>query len=329
MPGVDADDYDDPEILDSPTKHNSQRYIEKKSADQSWDIRFSASPVSGISLISTYRRDVFSNTPDTPIRSRINNSGEYIGPDSAVMSSSKVRGVRLEVETAVNMWTGLHWTLRGTRAVGNFSRCGISVGAGNINGLVVSLFWSRLRQTISVPIMICPEQFVDHQAVVLAVGVPWVLYALVDFGLVRPLALRKRKQEIAKRKRQLRESVVKRRREAMESQNIMLALVQWKQEKEREDGGLVILRAEYGVKECKKQPQGEFANVTIALANLVEDQQLVLSRKLVKAQLTGFFDPAPLTRKVLRIRYLFKGKEHFVEFKDKEDVMIPLRSHET
>lgn len=41
----------------------------------------------------------------------------------------------------------------------------------------------------------------------------------------------------------------------------------------------------------------------------------------------GCYDPAPLAAKVLRVRYLFANEEHFVEVKDDQDLVCPMKSH--
>jgi DnaJ family protein C protein 11 len=41
----------------------------------------------------------------------------------------------------------------------------------------------------------------------------------------------------------------------------------------------------------------------------------------------GFYDPAPLLPKRLKIWYTFQGRDHFVEVGDKERVACPMRTH--
>lgn len=47
----------------------------------------------------------------------------------------------------------------------------------------------------------------------------------------------------------------------------------------------------------------------------------------LQTQILGFYDPAPLKSKVLRVRYLFAGQEHFVEVNDNESLVCPKDSH--
>ena len=49
---------------------------------------------------------------------------------------------------------------------------------------------------------------------------------------------------------------------------------------------------------------------------------------MLQARIIGFYDPAPLKPKKLRIRYLFAAKEHFMEAGDNEDIVCPKRDHE-
>jgi len=113
----------------------------------------------------------------------------------------------------------------------------------------------------------------------------------------------------------------------------MSPLVENRQAFERDQGGLVILSATYGVRETAPGAKsvwqvGEVADVTEALAALVDGGQLTLPRGLRKSQIIGFYDPAPLKKKCLVVQYLYDGREHSVEVFGNEALSIPMRAHE-
>lgn len=95
----------------------------------------------------------------------------------------------------------------------------------------------------------------------------------------------------------------------------------------RQRGGLVIASAKYGVRDA---PPDEVADVTIAVAALINgddgDGRLFIPAGLRKSRLLGFWDPAPLSPaddKVLRVRYLWRGKERTVEVGELEELRLP------
>lgn len=51
---------------------------------------------------------------------------------------------------------------------------------------------------------------------------------------------------------------------------------------------------------------------------------LPISHIVRQAALQGFSDPAPFASKVLRIRYLFRGRMHYAEIPDYLPVVLPL-----
>ena len=66
-------------------------------------------------------------------------------------------------------------------------------------------------------------------------------------------------------------------------------------------------------------------STTVALSALVTNSQLVIPPGRSKASLLGFYDCAMGEPKKLRIKYLFKGREHYVEVIDTAAVAAPLR----
>ncbi|CAO1618942.1 unnamed protein product [Parajaminaea phylloscopi] len=71
-----------------------------------------------------------------------------------------------------------------------------------------------------------------------------------------------------------------------------------------------------------------FCDVKVPLQALVNKSKLVIPGGRGKANLLGFYDPAMGEKKVLRVRYLFRGQIHDATFADKDAVAAPMRSHQ-
>lgn len=323
-------------------------------AQAAWDFQVDASPY-GSSLSVVYGRDVFGKASGPPLQSEWTGSGDLADPTSSTVAPKAARGVRLELQGTVGLDLSLNWTLRGTRQVGDFTSIGLTVGLQGARGLIVSVLWKRLGQYIDVPVAVCPAEILSKEAVMWAVAVPWATYIAVDYGFMRTAARRQRKEIKARRRKELRKLLEKRKAEAGEATSLMKDQVQRRQRRERGKGGLVILKAEYGVLQSQHKGRldvtdedvwkpGEVTDVTIALAALVDSGQLDLPRQMVKvspfddgfsvlahpsqSQILGFYDPAPLSPKVLRVHYLFADKEHIVTVADGEPLRCPMRTHE-
>lgn len=115
--------------------------------------------------------------------------------------------------------------------------------------------------------------------------------------------------------------------------------------------GLVVKKATYGPSEQDDDTKGLNVDVTIAVQALVHNSQvyvpghrskvspffgcgfhhasLSLLWKLSDYQhqsgIQGFLDPTPSLEKSLRVRYLFRGNEHYAEIPDYLPVILPLK----
>jgi len=104
--------------------------------------------------------------------------------------------------------------------------------------------------------------------------------------------------------------------------------------------GLIIQEAAYGAVETDRDDLYVTLNVTTQLQALVRNSQLHIpggdSRVLfsltcfdlfftsLQTALQGFSDPAPFVPKSLRIRYLFRNRDHYAEIPDHLPVVLPL-----
>lgn len=329
---IQTDEEDDMHTMDANIGSDEQTKTSKDPPkNSSWHVAADSSPYNA-KLSVTWGRDLFVRATEYPIRSRIMKSGEAIGRTNHFNVLSG-RGVRLEIEGEVGLNSSLGAIVRGVRRIGNFTTIGVGIGVNPQRGLFISLSWSRLNQNIILPVVILSQEQVDLKSLFWALAIPWATYAAVEFVVLRPRLQSQRRKMIEKKRTELRENVSKRKSEAMQALELMRPLVDHRQAIEREQGGLVILRAEYGVRtvgpnsSATWQP-GEVADVTVALAALVDGGQLTLPRGLHKSQIIGFWDPAPLKKKHLTVDYLFGGRQHHAEVTRDEALSIPMRAHE-
>ncbi|TID07259.1 putative J domain-containing protein C63.03 [Colletotrichum higginsianum] len=237
---------------------------------------------------------------------------------------------RLELELCSNTLLDGYVAVRNLWAVSRFSKLGLELGASP-HSLHLSLYWSRLGQRLSVPVLLSPHAEHSGAAILFCcAGVaPLVAFAARHF-LARPR--RTRPTEV-----DLQAYVARKRAAADEVASLLAGAVEARQRVERQRGGLVVLSAKFGVKNEGGDGGGgdgdnddgddwaaeEVADVTLAVAALVEDGGLRIPAGVRKGSLLGFWDPAPLRRKALHVRYLWRGKEGTVEVMGRDELVLP------
>ncbi|KAL2258087.1 hypothetical protein VTK26DRAFT_8741 [Humicola hyalothermophila] len=231
-------------------------------------------------------------------------------------------GSRGEVELAGSARRDFFLAFRVLKRIGRFSKAGLEVGISPSN-LHLSLYWSRLGQRISLPFLAAAKASFFSSRLLF-----WT--AVFPFAALAAWELYKQQQRLRAtaaaadalgQEKRMQEYIARRRAEADELTVIMATGVEPRQSAERRRAGLVIVSAKYGVRDA---PPEEVADVTIALAALVDDQgRLVIPGGVRKSQLPGFWDPAPLSAKVLSVRYLWQGKELAVEVSGREELRLP------
>ncbi|OJI88181.1 hypothetical protein ABZX51_009188 [Aspergillus tubingensis] len=316
------------EVEDEDEEFEMLRRQQRKEigAAEAWQTNVTATPMQ-TTLSFVYSRNVFSGkSAYERLRSEWSSEGHHALPED-----NEPRSVRVNVETTVGRDLALGWHIEGTRQVGDFTRMGLGVGVRDMQGLVVTVSWSRLGQKIRVPISVIPFGLVDVDVAAMAIICPWLAYCALEFGFIRPRERKRHRRAIARRQKQLRRLVPKKRAESQEAIEIMTEQVQRRQAKEAKQGGLVILRAEYGYYPSKKDRENgrglEVTDVSIPVAALVDHGQLAIPKEMAKSHILGFHDPAPLLPKMLKIWYNYHGQEHYVEAKETEDISCPMRSH--
>jgi DnaJ family protein C protein 11 len=209
--------------------------------------------------------------------------------------------------------------LRALKRVGRFSKLGFEVGVSPSN-LHLSFYWSRLGQRINIPFLLATKSNMSTELVFWTTVLPFLGFGVAEI-FSRSRATRKlKKPREQKSGAKLQEYVARRRAEADELTVVLANGVEPRQRAERQAGGLVILSAKYSVKGA---PSEEVADVTVAVAALVDNGEVLIPKGLRKSHLLGFWDPAPLESKVLFVRYLYQGKEYSVEGVGEQELRLP------
>ncbi|KAH7321348.1 hypothetical protein B0I35DRAFT_477841 [Stachybotrys elegans] len=230
------------------------------------------------------------------------------------------RSHRQEVELSANPILGSYLALRNLWPAGRLSKAGLELAFGS-RSVCLSIYWSRLNQRMSLPLLICPMTGTSRRAGWLAV-LSFASVAAVQFWKTRRHR-RRRDVELAKSSRDL---VACHRLEADRVSALLAAPIEAQQKRQQSVGGLVILSAKYGVQDEHGSWGGEeVADVTVAVAALIDkDGLLNIPEGVRKGYLPGFWDPAPGQDKVLHVRYSWKGKVAVAESTGEEELILPL-----
>lgn len=231
-------------------------------------------------------------------------------------------GIRAEVELGSSTQRDFFLAFRALKRIGRFSKAGLELGL-TPNNVHLSLYWSRLGQRISLPVMVARKASLSTKFLFWATVVPFAAFAAVELvyrQLRRRLAKSAGSKTSSTSKEDLQRYIAKRRAEADELTVILATGVESRQSRERQGGGLVIVSAKYGVRDA---PPDEVADVTIAVAALVDNGRLVIPQGMRKSRLLGFWDPAPMNTKVLSVRYVYQGREHMVEVSGRDELRLP------
>ncbi|KAI5854216.1 hypothetical protein BZA05DRAFT_472849 [Tricharina praecox] len=250
----------------------------------------------------------------------------FVGtPVTSAITPGKPRspvGIRLGLETTLHVTGAAQYTVKASRRFFENTTCGVAAtmgGSSGKGGVIISLSWSRLGQRFSLPVILAPIP--DNKFMIYATALPFAAYVATELFWLRPRERKLRAKEVARLRKALHYKTRRRKRAAEEAAEIMAPSVKRKMDAERETGGLVIVNATYGDEATR-------ADVTIALAALVEGGQLVLPRGVDKSRIIGFYDPAPGAEKVLDVTYLWHGVTHCVTVRGAQGLTAPLRSHQ-
>ncbi|TGJ84342.1 hypothetical protein E0Z10_g4410 [Xylaria hypoxylon] len=275
------------------------------------------------SVSAKYARDV--NLPSLPLNQPRSVSPTTHNPLSTEANSTFHRRLRMETEIGVDSLSAGYLAFRCLKPVGRFSRVGFEIGLST-HSLHLSLYWSRLSQRINAPFYLCSRSSVDLKILLLTTVIPFASFALWE------LWDRYRHRKRCQRRLdalQEQQHIQKYRAEADILMTLMAPAVQSKQKLESMENGLVILSAKYGVKardagHATAWGAAEVADVTVAVAALIDRGQLFIPSRVRKSYILGFWDPDPAEEKVLHIRYSYQGREDIVEVRgDDEQLVLP------
>lgn len=262
-------------------------------------------------------------------------------PDSVSTSSSTFwqgQG-RVEAELRADAFLSRGYlAARATRTIGEAATTtlGLELAVSTSASLHVSLTFSRLGQTVRVPFLVAVLAGPRETATAF-----WTLAAGFSCLAVVDLFRRRRRQEALRLRQnalQLNELAAKRARARRAAADrltqAMAGPVAARQRAELQAGGLVVLNAEYGVLDgADGSPDAaDVADVTVAVAALVDDGRLHIPRGVRKSHLPGFWDPAPNVpgrKKALRVRYRCQDEEAVVDVRGRDELVIPPRPTST
>ncbi|KAF8899764.1 hypothetical protein CPB84DRAFT_1779906 [Gymnopilus junonius] len=235
------------------------------------------------------------------------------------LSTRLKASMQLSFTTGVLYSLGAHWSNETTEVS--------SAIVLNATSLLLQIDCSYLDQQISLPILLATDS--SPLLVLGTIVVPSTLTLLGYHFFVLPRRRVQRKAHIQSARKEFEEDYESRRqRNAVEALLKDAARKQMRQEAER--GGLVIQEAAYGPEEVELDGPEEsvLLDVTIPVQALVRKSQLHIPGGDSKAALQGFSDPAPFAAKSLRIRYSFRGRQHYAEIPDYMPVVLPLAEHQ-
>lgn len=325
----------------------------------SWTIS-GAVTVAGVAGYVRYGRDLFASCSSYP--------GPEEAPEASSNRTEHL-GFRMEAElTTQKMKNGIvlsgpqwarseisHLAVRCLKKIGKSSTVGLELGVSSAsNSIVLSVYLSRSNsQRLVLPVMLfrdnplVSQRFSTSHTRLLfwTAFLPALGLAAIDYLASRSRAeassakrssgSNSKKQKKARRAQarvrdHLERRIAQRRAEADDLAAMFASPVVHRQRCQREDGGLVILEAKYGVVRVDRgsvsskktttmtttttphqwaSPE-EVADVTVAVAALVEDEgRLYIPEGLRKSNLLGFWDPKPGRTKWLVVRYMYGGRE--------------------
>ncbi|GFZ49378.1 hypothetical protein JCM24511_07498 [Saitozyma sp. JCM 24511] len=293
--------------------------------------------------------------------SRPNGSGWTVETQAGIIAnhisadwSTRLLGVRVKIGAALGTDSGINAFVDGEGKVTASARVGCVVQADLGGGVTMRWRFSRLGQSISVPILLSHN--LNPYVVLCSTVIPAASYA----ALYHLYLLPRKRRRIAERVRELRHEhadyIAQKRAEAHEAILLLERPTAQRVAAEREKDGLIIISAHYGratnfsdrgirlgcgvgtgVNENGRIPvplshpaeHGEeshpeeeevVVDVTVPVQALVQDSRLYIPGGRAK-------DPCIGENKKLRVRYLFRNRMHQVTVDDIAALRAPLKAH--
>ncbi|CAO1630723.1 unnamed protein product [Sympodiomycopsis kandeliae] len=273
-------------------------------------------------------------------------------------------GAQLKSALNLGLMSGARVSAGGERSVTDVVKVSFGVALGIPSGVSMQFGFKRLGQSVKLPIVLSRTPRTD--LAFLAMTVPLAgLFALESFYL-GPNKKQKIANRLQELRRENWDFIRERRQAAKEGVRVLTSQARKKAAAERSTAGLIILDAHYGradalpalspnedAEELDRLAWARVANdeeqeaeldaeegdsdfsslqlycdVKIPLQALVNKSKLIIPGGRTKSNLLGFYDAAIGEKKVLRLRYLFRGRIHEHIFADKDAVAAPMRTHQ-
>jgi DnaJ family protein C protein 11 len=254
---------------------------------EAWGLELTSSPF-GAAVSVSYGRNLFRGHVRTPLRSEWSQVGYH---KNEGLPLSRPQAVRLDLQGSLSLDGTIGWMVQGSRGVGEFTRVGLGVGVQGPRGLVFSITYNRLGQSINLPVVICPLGLVNIDIIAASIAIPWTLYTAFHYGYLLPRERRRHSEALKKRRGELETLVQARRSESRRNVELMAGRVRRRQALEMENHGLVVLEARYGTigpaksnanATALQHEMGSMIDVTIPVAGLVHQSQLNIARGVNK-----------------------------------------------
>ncbi|KAK0384170.1 LOW QUALITY PROTEIN: hypothetical protein NLU13_8258 [Sarocladium strictum] len=271
----------------------------------------------------------------------------YTTPSLPILSSSS-----LQVDLSASTTHPSTLSLRHLIPITTSTNIGLELSLSRFS-THLSLHLTRLNRRLSLPLFFPPVDRLEPQTLFVVSAVPFLVLAAFKF-ITR--ASKRRKQQLRKPQDTnpmdtssptVQAAIAHRREEADHS--LVSSPTPSPPKHHASHGNLVILSAKFGlpadadpsdnispsitlnnVKTSSAlpltfHPDEEIADVTVALAALVDDRtgRLWIPDKVRKGCIPGFWDPAPGRDKLLLVRYSFRGREDMVAVRGEEELILP------
>ncbi|RKP39806.1 hypothetical protein BJ085DRAFT_17432 [Dimargaris cristalligena] len=249
-------------------------------------------------------------------------------------------GVDLTGIVSLSNQSGLYCALGTENRVTAHSRLGWRLSFGFPMGIILQLQFSRLGQTVRVPVILTHSP--SLRTLVLALAVPMVTSVALHQWVVKPRRRRQIRDQVDVLRDEFRDTLLTRRREAESTWEILRPLSAKKMAAETQSHGLVIVEAYYGhfgrplngskthgrggpIAAAASSSSPRVIDVTIPVQYLVTDSRLLIHGGTSKADLVGFYDPCFGETKQLRVTYRFNDQLHTAIVDDQAPLACPLR----
>uniref|UniRef100_A0A6M2DIU2 Putative molecular chaperone dnaj superfamily n=1 Tax=Xenopsylla cheopis TaxID=163159 RepID=A0A6M2DIU2_XENCH len=247
----------------------------------------------------------------------------------SIAYTKKMLERELKLKIAIKIGTfGALFEYGAEKKVSQHSSLSATMSVGVPTGVTLKIKLVRASQTYLFPIHLCEE--VIPSPIFYGTVVPLLGWMLLKRFIVEPMQQEQKDREMEKAREANKTRLMEQRREAMAAIDLMTATYARIRSEEEAKGGLVIIKAIYGIIMSTK-PNHQFndtevLDVTVPVQCMVKDSKLSL-HEATKSQLPGFCDTCLGENKMLHIQYSFRGNMHEVTIQDNEVLRIPKPAH--